>query len=67
MFCKNDIKVCIADKYIFTGVSSYLSEFEFISFFTDSIVIEGYIRYFGDFEDIRILLKQQEENLLVEY
>ncbi len=67
VFCKNDIKVCIADKYIFTGVSSYLSEFEFISFFTDSIVIEGYVRYFGDFEDIRILLKQQEENLLVEY
>jgi len=66
-FYTDDIRICIGDSYKSAGTSAYESKYEFITFLADEIIIEGYVRYFSELDNIEVILKSQENDTSVEF
>lgn len=62
VFEKNDAKVCLGDVSS-AYASSYTVFFEFISILSESITIEGYVRYFNELNDIEVMLISLDEEV----
>ena len=66
VICPNDLKICIED-ISSAYASSYTMVFEFANIFPEEVVIEGYVRYFIELDDIEIVFKEKNEEILIEY
>ncbi len=58
-FSPDDLKICIGD-ISSINASTYTVTYEFIEIQPKAIVIEGYVRYFKELDDVEIVLKMEE-------
>lgn len=64
--CPNDYKVCIED-ISSAYASSYTMIFEFAEILPREILIEGYIRYFAELDNIEVILKEKDAETSIEF
>lgn len=62
--CPNDYKICIED-ISSAFASSYTMTFEFLEILSSAIMIEGHVRFFPQFDNIEIILKAKNHDLIL--
>ena len=67
VYLPDDIKLRIWGRFTSAGISTYTMFYEFFHIYADEIVIEGYVRYFAELDDMEVILKAKSGETLIEY
>lgn len=67
VFYPDDVRIHIGDFFKSAAASAYESSYESISVLPDKIIIEGYVRYFSELDNVDIVLKRWKDDVHNEY